>query len=276
MFNKSCLQSYGFWKHLVLCLIGLELVYLHYSGLSLHQLFNSPFHYKGLDPSYWLMESIGLPLIFKTFYGIVAFEIALFLSLLLAIVQAQKTIWTIVFGLLLLSYQLLFNYKLGYHTHHLFGLQFALFPFYFKQNKALLTFNFSRFMVCMTYFMAGVFKVFGGAYLQSDNLVNTLQSQHAAYWYFYPNSLRIQVLEWCMQHVGFSHAVFVLAILLQLAFVIGFFTKRCDKLLAVFLLVFHLMDWLLMNLGIFMGMCIMAYLFVMPRDLTDFSSTKKT
>jgi hypothetical protein len=79
-----------------------------------------------------------------------------------------------------------------------------------------------------------------------------------------------------MQHVGFSHAVFVLAILLQLAFVIGFFTKRCDKLLAVFLLVFHLMDWLIMNLGIFMGMCIMAYLFVMPRDLTDFSSTKKT
>ena len=276
MLNKLQFQQFEFWKLLVLGLVAVDLFYLFYSGLSIHQLFDSPFHYKGLDPTFWLLEGSGLVnLICSNSQSAYLFEGMLFLCLCLSIFFIKQRIWVILFGLFLLVYQIVFNYKLGYHTHHLYGLQFALFPFYFKADNRAIAFNFSRFMLCLTYFMAGLFKLIGAAYMHADNLSNTLQSQHAAYWYFYPNGSRISWLQFLMAHPYISNGLFVMAVVMQLAFVIGFFTKRWDRLLMVCLCLFHLMDWALMNLGIFMGMCIMAYLFVMPRGLMDFEGTKK-
>jgi hypothetical protein len=54
--------------------------------------------------------------------------------------------------------------------------------------------------------------------------------------------------------------LFVSAMLVQLSFAIGLFTRRFNILLAVSIVVFHVMDWFLMNLGVFMGMTVLVWL----------------
>lgn len=167
----------------------------------------------------------------------------------------------------LLLYQLLFNYKLGYHTHHLYGLHFALLPFYFKKENFYLSASFARIMVCITYFFAGFFKLIGKGYLSLDSFSNTLQNQHSAYFYFHSDSIRSQFAMWMINHENMAWMFFFMAMLMQLSFVGGLLSKRFDPFLFAFLVLFHLMDWFLMNLGIFMGMCIMSYLFLLPKSL---------
>jgi hypothetical protein len=71
-----------------------------------------------------------------------------------------------------------------------------------------------------------------------------------------------------INHENIAWTFFFSAMLMQLSFLAGLLSKRFDLVLFVFLLLFHLMDWFLMNLGIFMGMCIMSYLFLLPMSLS--------
>jgi hypothetical protein len=195
------------------------------------------------------------------------FSGALIGFLMASFVLVEKRFLTVVAGVFLLLYQLLFNYKLGYHTHHLYGLHFALLPFYFKKENFYLSANFARIMVCITYFFAGFFKLIGKGYLSLDSFSNTLQNQHSAYFYFHPDTLRSEFALWMINHPNISWSFFFIAMLMQLGFILGLFSKRFDVFLCLFLLLFHIMDWFLMNLGIFMGMCIMSYLFLLPKSL---------
>jgi hypothetical protein len=195
------------------------------------------------------------------------FSYALIGFLMASFVLVEKRFLTVVAGVLLLLYQLLFNYKLGYHTHHLYGLHFALLPFYFKKENFYLSANFARIMVCITYFFAGFFKLIGKGYLSLDSFSNTLQNQHSAYFYFHPDTLRSEFALYMINHTNVAWSFFFIAMLMQLGFILGLFSKRFDVFLCLFLLLFHIMDWFLMNLGIFMGMCIMSYLFLLPKSL---------
>ena len=264
------LHNIWFWKRLVFVSVFFFFIFLWYSGLMLQDFYDSPFQYKGADPTYWLIHALRIPkfILYNT-YTSTTFSIVLMGLILSSIIWVEKRYLSICAGLFLLVYQLLFNYKLGYHTHHLFGLHFALLPFYFRKEHFSITANFARLMVCLTYFFAGFFKLMGKAYLSLDSFSNTLQNQHAAYFYFHPDSLRSQVSMWMIAHENIAWTFFFAAMIMQLSFLFGLFSKRFDGFLFLFLLLFHLMDWFLMNLGIFMGMCMLSYLFVLPKSIAD-------
>ena len=109
----------------------------------------------------------------------------------------------------------------------------------------------------------------GKAYLSLDSFSNTLQNQHAAYFYFHPDTVRTHVAQWLSSQTVLAYSFFFMAMLLQLSFALGLLTKKWDKYLLVSLLLFHVMDWFLMNLGIFMGMCVMSYLFLLPKSISS-------
>jgi len=262
------LHNVWFWKRLVLAFVFFYFLWLWYSGLMLQNIYDSPFQYKGADITFWLLHWSQLPkLILYNELSATVFSFLLLGLLFSSYVWVEKRYLAVLSGVFLLFYQLLFNYKLGYHTHHLYGLHFALLPFYFKKENFYLSANFARIMVCITYFFAGFFKLIGKGYLSLDSFSNTLQNQHAAYFYFHSDSLRSQFAVWMINHENLAWMFFFTAMLMQLSFAVGLLSKRFDSFLFVFLLLFHLMDWFLMNLGIFMGMCIMSYLFLLPKSL---------
>lgn len=261
------ISDQAFWKRIVLGFIGVCLIWYWYSGMMLHHVADSPFNYKGADPAYWLVYFLRIDkLILLNMSSSLIFSCFLILSFIAAAVFVGNRALAITAGVLLLLYQIVFNMKLGYHTHHLYGLQFAMLPFYFRKERFVTMCGFARFMVCLTYFFAGFFKLVGKGWSELNSFSNTLQNQHAAYFYFEPDSVRTMGAAWLSSNVIIAFVFFCAAMLMQLSFISGFFTKKFDKLLALFLIAFHVMDWYLMNLGVFMGMCIMAYLFFAGRE----------
>lgn len=257
-----------FWKRIVLGFISICLIWYWYSGMMLHHIADSPFKYKGADPAYWLVYFIQIDrLILFNNNSALIFSCLLTLSFIAAAFFVHNRALAILAGVLLLLYQILFNMKLGYHTHHLYGLQFAMLPFYFGKERFVTMCGFARFMVCLTYFFAGFFKLAGKGWSEISSFSNTLQNQHAAYFYFESDSLRTIGASWLSSNVNIAFVFFCIAMLMQLSFISGFFTRKFDRWLALFLIAFHVMDWYLMNLGVFMGMCIMAYLFFACRDV---------
>lgn len=266
--NSPDYHSALYWKKTVLLFIIGVLCWYTWSGMMLHHVFDSPFHYKGADPAYWLLDSTGIPEMLTSAYGHAQiFTILLMTSFVAALIFHRKNWPVLAAGMLLLVYQIVFNMKIGYHAHHLFGLQFALFPFYFTGTKYFqVSVSAARLMACATYATAGLFKLKGGAWLLPDSFVNTLQNQHAAFLYFGEGSFRVWCIHFMLTQPVLLWLMFLSAMLLQLSFAAGFFTRKFDRILAIFILIFHLMDWFLMNLGVFMAMTIMCWLFLYKAD----------
>lgn len=252
-----------FWKRLVLGVITISLMYFWYSGMMLHHVYDSPFNYKGADISYWLYSSTRLTnILLNNSATALVFSIVLVLFFVLSLIFEQVRWLTVVSGILLLIYQIQFNMKIGYHTHHLFGFQFALMPFYFSSSSFSAALGLARILSCLAYFFAGFFKLYHGAWLSLDSYSHILENQHAAYNHFYHGNLRHITTQFIIQHPALGLFLFVSAMLLQLSFAIGLMTNKYNKWLASFIIVFHLMDWYLMNLGVFMGMSVMMWLFL--------------
>lgn len=258
---NSLFKDVWAWKKLVLTLIFLALLFFWKSSMMLHNIWDSPFNYKGADITYWIIYWLKLDVILTSGYGVsLMFSMLLLISFVLAIWKIKNRYLTMLAGFMLLLYQILFNTKLGYHTHHLFGFQFALLPFYFKEDLFKPSLGLARILCCLAYFFAGFFKLYQGAWLSLESFSNVLSNQHAAYLYFNPSGIRSSVIIYLIEHPMIGYAFFVSAMLLQLFFAFGLFTNRFNFLLAVFILMFHVVDWFLMNLGVFMGMTIMTWL----------------
>src|SRR5574343_1704147 len=250
-----------FWKRLVFGSIAVALMYYWYSGMMLHQVWDSPFNYKGADFTYWLYYFTGLPsLILHSETSALVFSIVIISVFVLNVIWVNQRFLSIVAGVLLLIYQVQFNMKIGYHAHHLFGFQFALLPFYFSGKNFYPSLVLARILACLAYFFAGFFKLYHGAWWYVDSYSNVLKNQHAAYDYFNQGDLRWMLSQYIQAHPGIGLGLFVSAMLLQLSFILGLFTRRLDVLLALSILLFHVMDWLLMNLGIFMSMTVLMWL----------------
>ena len=250
-----------FWKRLVFGSIAVALMYYWYSGMMLHQVWDSPFNYKGADLSYWMYYVTGLPdLILYSEVSAKMFSVLIIIVFVLNVIWVNQRILSIIAGVLLLIYQIQFNMKIGYHAHHLFGFHFALLPFYFSGKNFYPSLVLARTLACLAYFFAGFFKLYHGAWLYVDSYANVLKNQHAAYDYFNQGDLRWVLSQFIQAHPGIGLGLFVSAMLLQLSFILGLFTRRLDVILAMSILLFHVMDWLLMNLGVFMSMTVLMWL----------------
>ena len=259
-FNKYQ-SDISFWQRLVFGAITMALLYFWYSGMMLHHVWDSPFNYKGADMTYWLYSSTGLTkLILSSEASAQVFSVLLIGLLLANIFWIDKPVLALSAGVLLLIYQIQFNMKIGYHTHHLFGFQFALLPFYVSKKTFPAALALARILTCLAYFFAGFFKLYHGAWLHIDSYANVLKNQHAAWYYFNQDGWSTRVTEYIIHHPMLGLTLFVSAMLMQLSFAVGLFTRRFNIWLAAGIVIFHVMDWFLMNLGVFMGMTVLVWL----------------
>ncbi|MCC6817607.1 MAG: hypothetical protein IT245_01770 [Bacteroidia bacterium] len=262
---NSAQWSIATWKRIVFSFVLLALLYFWYSGMMLHHVWDSPFQYKGADLTYWFLHSLRVDKLLTSNQFIAqVFSFVLISFFVLASLFPKKRSLAIVSGILLLFYQVIFNMKLGYHTHHLFGFQFALLPFYFKESLFKPSLGLAKVLCCLSYFFAGFFKLYQGAWLSFDSFSHVLSNQHAAYLYFNPTGIRSLVVHYMISHPSIGFMFFISAMIVQLSFIVGVFSNKWNKYLAVFIVLFHVMDWFLMNLGVFMGMTLLVWLLIYP------------
>ena len=142
-----------------------------------------------------------------------------------------------------------------YPTNSIEGhVAWLIFPvvFLFKSEKTfLLLFEALRYFFLFAMVSSGIWKFLQGGIFHIDQMSLILLNQHkelltnsAGYW-------QTEMVRYLVQHPPISYALYAVACLLELSFVIGFFTKKYDRRLIAAFFVFLVMDYLVMRIAYF-------------------------
>lgn len=106
-----------------------------------------------------------------------------------------------------------------------------------------------RYVFLFFFFSAGVWKVCLGGVFNPDQLSNILAFQHGHVLALSPESLFTQWINWLIDHPFIGWVLYFLATVVELLFVVGFFTMKWDRWLVFLFLLFLLLDKLIMQIG---------------------------
>ncbi len=127
-----------------------------------------------------------------------------------------------------------------------------LIPFLFlvrREKDILLVKDALRYFFCMVFFIAGFWKVYYGGVFEPDQMSRIIYDHNIHYilgtgW---ERALSVYLVE----HSGFAQFLYVAAVVLELSFVVGFFTKRYDRALMILLFAFVVLDLIVMRIPYF-------------------------
>ena len=108
-----------------------------------------------------------------------------------------------------------------------------------------------RFLFLLVFFSAGLWKIRGGGIFNIEEMSAILLRQHAPYITELPNDWFTRCVYYLANHNKLSYAFYFIATVAELVFVLGFFTKRFDKLLIVAFILFVVFDFALMRINYF-------------------------
>jgi len=126
-----------------------------------------------------------------------------------------------------------------------------LFPLVFMVSNAK---TFRLLVEALRYFFlfffasAGIWKVVTGAVFNTEQMSGVLLYQHADLLSNSPGYWQTGLIEWLINHTAISYCLYLLATILELSFIAGFFTKRFDHLLIAGFILFLVFDHLIMRI----------------------------
>lgn len=213
-------------------------------GLLLYQLWGNPVFYTSKDLTFLIVDSFPiLRSILQNYYVAYLIDIVLFASAIVALYKPKSNKIPLVFSIVLFFYIVVYYSTHGVH-HSLVGLFFMSIPFVFCHQKYFETaLTWVRLSVIWVYFSAGLWKVIRGAFLFSGYFSTIIKEHYGLQMFTNPNSFGNKIRWFVADNITLSDAMFNSLILLELLFVIAFFTQKFDKILAVFALVFMSFTW---------------------------------
>jgi hypothetical protein len=81
------------------------------------------------------------------------------------------------------------------------------------------------------------------------HLSHLLSGQFTPYYLEGNTGLRTQVNLYLMDHPAVSYILYLASFIAELTAIIGFFTKRFDKWIAIVILAFHFSNWFIMDIA---------------------------
>lgn len=234
----------------ILLILFLECCIILYSGVGFASLYGNPFFSIGVDPFSWLLFGAGIPqtIIAHHWLGSLLSLSIILLLILLIIFPRQYIIAIILFILLFCLYITL----TGYLTHRNFqsGMFLVLVPFLFdKNNSRKFAWEAIRYFLLFFYISSGLLKLWNHSFDDITHFSQHLTSQFAPYYVEGNLGFRTSINLYLIQHPAVAYGLMIGATVIELSMLVGFFTRRCDKWLAIALLVFHLANWCVMDIA---------------------------
>lgn len=251
----------------------LLMVYKLFNGMLLFQL-QPVFFFVRSDISSWIFMQTGLhQWVFNHKIGAILAD-AIFYSLpllyLLTLLFRPKYALAVAVSMVLLNWMYVECYSLypivliHWHTAWL------IFPFVFLGNKPRtfsLLFEGLRYFFIFFFFSSGVWKIVVGGVFYTEQMSGVLLFQHTEQLANSPEYWQTRFFLWMIRHIWVSQAVYIAACLLQLSFIVGFFTKRYDRWLVAGFLVFLACDYLLMRIPYFEVAALLLPLLLTDRSI---------
>lgn len=201
------------------------------------------------DLTFWLAGVLGLPELF-TGNGPLAIilDITLLGSSVLAIARPHGSLFPKVHCAAALIYFIVFTTWSNHHYRPILGLVLAGVPFAFQGLQRFdHAFQGLRYYVLFVYTSAGLYKVLRGSWLNMDQMTGIIEGTQLELFLAVPESWHARMFLWLLQHQTISWLLFVAATVLELAFLIGFFTRRYDTWLFFTAWTLHLGFWFSMR-----------------------------
>lgn len=256
---------------ILFCIVLFEYIFFIFSGVGFSFLHGDRFFNLGVDPASWVIYGLNIPQYLTTHHwlGIILDSSAIIFLLLF--IRNPFNRW---FALLLLILLFLFYMTLsGYHTHRNFQVGFVIvfFPFIFKKNiNKYFAYEACRYFILIFYVSAALLKLSGNALSNTDHFSHMLSSQFTPYFLESNTGFRTDLNLYLIHHPGIAYALYFASFIIELSAVIGFFTKRYDVLLAILLLGFHFMSWLIMDIAALGHLGFISLLFLSRQVSTRF------
>jgi len=154
-------------------------------------------------------------------------------------------------GLLLINWIYIQCYTL-YPTNSIEGhLAWLLFPIAFiprNEKTFALLFNGLRYFFLFFFASAGVWKFVQGGVFSTQQMSSILLVQHKELLVATPQHWYALFIGWLINHHWISYGLYLIATVIELSFIVGFFTKRYDRLLLFGFLIFLLFDHFIMRI----------------------------
>lgn len=266
-------RNFHYAYRILMGILLVEYLIIQLSGVGLHALVGNPLFSLPADPVSWLPFLAAIPgILLWNLTGAWFFDIFLLLILVALFLNPLRQLPGIV-GCIL-SF-LFFVTMMSRHIHWNFqeGMFIVLFPLVFKKIRSkLFAFEAIRYFLLFFYGSAGLLKLLSGSYLNSQHLSHLLTGQFGPYFLEGNTGWRTSVHLFLVNHSGISYFLFLGSIVLELFAFVGFFTRRFDPFIALSLLLFHLADWVIMDIAPFGQLAFICLLFF-SRSLLRNSST---
>ncbi len=228
------------------------------------QLLAPPIYHVGYDFTYWLFMWLRLDqwLVISQ-PGSFIFTAAIFLSLVLLFAFPKNRVIAVLAAVIFFLYCTAFNIFLGHSLHYQVGFVILFFTFCSGRRQFDLWWQTARYFACFAFFTAFAWKMVYGGIFQWDGGELSAKQNLAAYLYHYPDTAMAHFYYWVFQHpfwINLGHKVVILA---EGVFLVGFFTKKLDRLL-LWLLCFIVISIYLFADVFFFELLILTLPFVRP------------
>ena len=228
-------------------LIGASLIWSFFSNTLLHQLQRPVIKFPYVDLTYWGMHWLGLPEFLTGHFAVAClFDVALFASCIGCLWEPEKRLYVWSFIVLYFIYFITFNTFGAHHTNHKIGLLLIAIPFTVTDYKS---FNYLwqglRYFLLFAWADAFLWKFFRLAWLHADQGILIMKKNVAAILYFEPNSWKADLYRWLLQHPGWVNGGYIFGVVMEAAFIVGFFTRKYDKYLFVLSILLPIGFWLI-------------------------------
>lgn len=234
------------------------------SNAMLSEIGRPPFVFPEREWLYQLFLKSGIPHFFTFNFIVGGLFDALLFFLPIIFMISLKRIYAIAFTWLLLLYFFTFNLAAGHHYHGMVAMLVITIPFWSKEeNRFALLWEGARFYLLYIFGSAGLWKLWRGSVFYPDQLSHILKSQQLDLFLQQPDSFAAQIAHYLIVHPSLAHIVFMVTVLLQLSFLIGFFTKRFDSILLFLLILFVLANYCVMGIVsseiLILGITLLSY-----------------
>lgn len=248
------------------CVIGSCLLFLALRGLcgllphQLQQPVLTSFHY---DLTMWVYKLSGLShLVAQDPATSRLFTALLFVSGGFAFWFPLQRRFIVPFTLLFLLTAINFNFYLTHNSHYLAGAVWLLFTFWPKKDESFnLLWEGLRYYTCWIYGVAFIWKVVYGAFFQWDAGVLSCRENLAGYLYQNPETGTAHFYYYMLGHPVWLNLGHKLVCLAEGTFLLGFFTKRFDRLLIALMFLIHISTYLFADV-FFAELMILAFTLV--------------
>jgi len=226
-----------------------------------------------MDITYWAYRLSPIPgLIIYNKIGSIVFDCLLFSTGILSFLFPLRTRFIIPFSIFVFINTLTLNGFGMHHAHWMTGVMIVLFPFWVKDNsKFYLLWQGIRYYTCFVYGMAFIWKTWiGDSFFNWQQGIGSFKLNLVAYLYHNPDTLLSSFYRWCVREKWFLNSGNLVITLMEASMIIGFFTKKWDKLLFWLPIFIHLVTYFFSDV-LFFELLVLDFSFLSVRQLDGLS-----